>query len=133
MKLCIWNFLKLCYNGNIVLPATTPCYVNHIVCCMMQSYTFQSSRKQHSRAPFSTEFSVQDDLMGLAIGSHGANISAARRLDGIVVIDLDETTCTFTIQGEVRDFMTVFQIGFPGVFLFGRGKGALHLIVKFPR
>lgn len=57
-----------------------------------------------SETPLYTEiFTVASSMMGLAIGSHGANIAAARKIEGVDDIVLDETHsedghCTFKVS-----------------------------------
>jgi fragile X mental retardation protein len=52
---------------------------------------------------YTEEFTVMEDLMGLAIGAHGANIQQARKIEGIINVELIEDSCTFKVVGETKE------------------------------
>jgi len=68
----------------------------------------ESSKLNITSLPYSDEFNVLDELMGLAIGTRGTNIERARRIDGITNIELDKHTGIFKIYGNVSQFYSTF-------------------------
>jgi len=62
----------------------------------------EATRIQTS-AVYTEEFCVTEDLMGLAIGAHGANIQQARKIDGVVNVELLEDSCRFKVTAETQE------------------------------
>ena len=62
----------------------------------------EAAKKQALQSPIYEQLTLPEDLVGLAIGAQGANIQAARRIPGILSVEVDEPACTFNILGEVR-------------------------------
>jgi len=60
----------------------------------------ESAKKQAQQSPIYEQLTLPEDLVGLAIGAQGANIQAARRLPGVLSVEVDEPACTFNILGE---------------------------------
>lgn len=70
---------------------------------LLQSWTDETARQlQTAKQQLGVVdmLTLPDHLMGLAIGAQGANIQQARKLPGIVSIEVDEENCTFHICGE---------------------------------
>merc|ERR1719500_1426056 len=59
---------------------------------------------------YSEEFTVMEDLMGLAIGAHGANIQQARKIEGILNVELLEASCTFKVVGESKEAVATARL-----------------------
>ncbi|KAI6227189.1 Agenet-like domain-containing protein [Aphelenchoides besseyi] len=107
-KLNVWSHLSSAIRRAITLKDI---YIND---CKQKFQMLERKEEAHralqnsdSGAPFTEIFSVATDLMGLAIGSHGANILSARQIPGIQDIVLDETTdtghCVFKIYANDLD------------------------------
>jgi len=48
------------------------------------------------------KFTIQSDLMGLAIGTLGSNIVKARGVPGITLIEVENEICTFKVSGDTE-------------------------------
>lgn len=75
---------------------------------MLQKRTEEAARhlentRLQSTHIFVEEFSVTEDLMGLAIGAHGANIQQARKIEGVLNVELLEDSCKFKVTGESKE------------------------------
>lgn len=61
------------------------------------------TNREQPQGSYVETFTVPADLMGLAIGTHGCNIQAARVQEGVRSVDLEDSTNTFTIRGDNED------------------------------
>lgn len=48
-------------------------------------------------SPFCEEFSIPEELVGLAIGTHGANIHIARSIEGVTDVSFDRELHGFKV------------------------------------
>ncbi|XP_040563823.1 RNA-binding protein FXR1 [Lepeophtheirus salmonis] len=62
----------------------------------------EATRIQSSNG-YTEEFHVPSELMGLAIGAHGANIQLARSVSGIINLELIEDSSTFRVTGDSKE------------------------------
>ncbi|CAF1148430.1 unnamed protein product [Rotaria sp. Silwood1] len=53
-------------------------------------------------AKYFEKFTVNNELMGLAIGAHGSNILKAREVPGITAIEVEDETCTIKVFGDTE-------------------------------
>lgn len=64
---------------------------------------YLEATKLQSSNQFTEEFTVMEELMGLAIGAHGQNIQQARKIEGVINVEIVEDSCTFKVVGETKD------------------------------
>lgn len=69
---------------------------------MLVKFLMQQVSQQ--RATSNVErFRVASDYIGLSIGTNGVNIISARKIHGVLDIQLDEELHEFTVYGETKE------------------------------
>ena len=102
------TFSKRSFRKKLIISPESLPHRNISQRAMLQKRTEEAARhlentRLQSTHIFVEEFSVTEDLMGLAIGAHGANIQQARKIEGVLNVELLEDSCKFKVTGESKE------------------------------